>query len=179
MGAKIAVYPGSFDPIHNGHLDIIERCLPLFDEVVVAVLRNDKKSPLFPEGGTSVSFHGGSHHQDDPVQIRRYAALNRYHVSTMAYLAEELKAIKDGDGTLLDRTLIMYGSNMGNSNQHQHYDVPHILVGGANGKLKGNRHLKYERKTVPTGNLLLSVLDLFDIQQEKQGDSTGRLPRLV
>ena len=137
------------------------------------------KSPLFPEGGSSVSFHGGSHHQDDPVQIRRYAALNRYHVSTMAYLARKLKEIPDGDGTLLDRTLIMYGTNMGNSNQHQHYDVPHILVGGANGKLKGNRHLKYERKTVPTGNLLVSVLDLFGIDQDKQGDSTGPLPRLV
>ncbi|HET9361943.1 MAG TPA: DUF1552 domain-containing protein, partial [Vicinamibacterales bacterium] len=69
------------------------------------------KSTLFPDGGNSVSFHGGSHHQDDPVQIRRYAALNRYHVSTMAYLAEELKSIPDGDGTLLDRTLILYGSN--------------------------------------------------------------------
>src|SRR5436190_8046241 len=74
------------------------------------------KSPLFPEGGTSVSFHGGSHHQDDPVQVRRYAQLNRYHVSTLAYLAEELKSIPDGDGTLLDHTLIIYGSNMGNSN---------------------------------------------------------------
>jgi Protein of unknown function (DUF1552) len=137
------------------------------------------KSPLFPDGGTSVSFHGGSHHQDDPVQIRRYAALNRYHVSTMAYLAEELKSIKDGDKTLLDRSLIMYGTNMGNSNQHQHYDVPHILVGGANGQLKGNRHLKFERKTVPTGNLLLSVLDLFGINKDKQGDSTGRLAKLV
>jgi hypothetical protein len=136
------------------------------------------KSPLFPEGGTSVSFHGGSHHQDDPVQIRRYAALNRYHVSTMAYLAEKLKGIPDGSGTMLDRTLIMYGTNMGNSNQHQHYDVPHLLVGGANGRHKGNRHLKYDRKTVPTGNLLLSVLDMFDIQQETQGDSNGRLPRL-
>jgi hypothetical protein len=113
------------------------------------------------------------------VQIRRYAALNRYHVSTMAYLAEELKGIKDGDKTMLDRTLIMYGTNMGNSNQHQHYDVPHILVGGANGRLKGNRHLKYERKTVPTGNLLVSVLEMFDIHKEKQGDSTGPLPRLV
>jgi hypothetical protein len=137
------------------------------------------KSPLFPEGGTSVSFHGGSHHQDDPVQVRRYAQLNRYHVSTLAYLAEKLKSIPDGDGTLLDRSLIMYGTNMGNSNQHQHYDVPHFLVGGANGQLKGNRHLAFERKTVPTGNLLLSVLDLYGIRQEKQGDSTGRLPRLV
>jgi hypothetical protein len=137
------------------------------------------KSPLFPEGGASVSFHGGSHHQDDPVQVRRYATLNRYHLSTMAYLAEKLKSIPDGDGNLLDRSLIMYGTNMGNSNQHQHYDVPHILVGGANGQLKGNRHLKYERKTVTTGNLLLSVLDMFGINRDKQGDSTGRLPRLV
>jgi hypothetical protein len=137
------------------------------------------KSPLFPEGGTSVSFHGGSHHQDDPVQVRRYAQLNRYHVSTLAYLAEKLKSIPDGDGNLLDRSLIMYGSNMGNSNQHQHYDVPHFLVGGANGQLKGNRHLAYERKTVPTGNLLLSVLEMYGIRQEKQGDSTGRLAKLV
>jgi hypothetical protein len=137
------------------------------------------KSELFPEGGTSVSFHGGSHHQDDPPQLRRYAALNRYHVSTLAYFANRLKEIPDGDGTLLDRSLVMYGSNMGNSNQHQHYDVAHLLVGGANGQLKGNRHLAYERKSVTTGNLLLSVLDMFDINLEKQGDSTGRLPKLL
>ncbi len=61
---------------------------------------------------------------------------------------------------------------MGNSNQHQHYDVPHILIGGANGKLKGGRFLNYERKTVTTGNLLLSVLDMYGIHQDKQGDST-------
>ena len=137
------------------------------------------KSPLFPEGGTSVSFHGGSHHQDDPVQVRRYATLNRYHVSTLAYLVDELKSIPDGDGNLLDRSLILYGTNMGNSNQHQHYDVPHILVGGLNGQLKGNRHLAYERKAVPTGNLLLSILHLYGINAEKQGDSTGPLAKLA
>jgi uncharacterized protein DUF1552 len=137
------------------------------------------KTELFPNGGVSASFHGASHHQEDPVQIRRYADINRYHVSTLAYMAEKLKAIPDGDGTLLDRSLIMYGTNMGNSNQHMHYDVPHILVGGANGQLEGNRHLAFERKTVTTGNLLLSVLDLYGIHQEVQGDSTGRLAKLV
>jgi len=136
------------------------------------------KSELFPQGGTSVGFHGGSHHQDDPAQIRRYADLNRYHVSTMAYLAEKLKSMPEGDGTVLDHSLMLYGTNMGNSNQHQHYDVPHILVGGASGKLKGNRHLAYERKTVTTGNLLLNILEMYDIHQEKQGDSTGRLVKL-
>ena len=136
------------------------------------------KSELFPNGGQSVGFHGGSHHQEDPVQIRKYADLNRYHVSTLAYFAEKLKSIPDGDGTLLDHSLVLYGTNMGNSNQHMHYDVPHILVGGANGQLKGNRHLAYERKTVPTGNLLLNVMDMYGIHKDRQGDSTGRLSKL-
>src|SRR5213592_1163029 len=136
------------------------------------------KSDLFPSGGSSGGFHGASHHQDDPTQIRRYADLNRYHVSTLAYFAEKLRSIPDGDGTLLDHSLILYGTNMGNSNQHQHYDVPHILVGGANGQLKGNRHIAYERKTVPTGNLLLNVLEMYGIHKDKQGDSTGRLENL-
>jgi hypothetical protein len=136
------------------------------------------KGELFPQGGTSVGFHGGSHHQDDPAQIRRYADLNRYHVSTLGYFAQKLREIPDGDGTLLDHSLILYGTNMGNSNQHQHYDVPHILVGGANGQLKGNRHLAYERKTVTTGNLLLNILDMYGIHKDKQGDSTGRLTKL-
>jgi hypothetical protein len=137
------------------------------------------KGELFPNGGTSVSFHGGSHHQDDPVQIRRYADLNKYHLSTTAYLAEELKSIREGDGTLLDNTVILHGTNMGNSNQHQHYDVPHFLIGGKNLGLRGNRHLAYERKTVPTGNLLVSVLNLFGIDKDKQGDSTGPLAKLL
>ena len=136
------------------------------------------KGPLFPDGGTSASFHGASHHQDDPTQIRRYSLINRYHVSTLAYFAQKLRSIPEGDGTLLDHSLILYGTNMGNSNQHQHYDVPHILVGGAGGKLQGNRHLHYDRKSVTTGNLLLSLLDVYGIEKDVQGDSTGRLASL-
>jgi len=136
------------------------------------------RSELFPNGGVSGGFHGASHHQEDPLQIQKYADINRYHVSTLAYFAGKLKAIPDGDGTLLDHSLIMYGSNMGNSNQHQHYDVPHVLVGGANGQLKGNRHLAYERKTVTTGNLLLSIQDFYGVHLDQQGDSTDRLAKL-
>jgi hypothetical protein len=137
------------------------------------------KGPLFPEGGTSVSFHSGSHHQDDPAQIKRYALINRYHVSTLSYFVQKLRSIPEGDGNLLDNSLILYGSNMGNSNQHQHFDVPHVLVGGASGQIKGNRHLHYDRKTVTTGNMLLSVMDLFGIHKDAQGDSTGRLEDLA
>ena len=95
-------------------------------------------------------------------------------------ITNEIEAIISlgGDGTLLDHSLVLHGTNMGNSNQHLHHDVPHVLIGGANGKLKGGRHLAYPSKTVPTGNLLLSILDLFDIHQDSIGDSTGRLENL-
>jgi hypothetical protein len=139
----------------------------------------DLTGRVYPESGTNISFHGGSHHAEDPGRVAQYAHLNRYHVSTIAYFAEKLKSIPEGDGTLLDHSLTLFGSNMGNSNQHLHYDVPHILIGGANGKLKGNRHIAFPSKTVPTGNLLLSILDMYGVHQDSFGDSTGRIETLV
>jgi hypothetical protein len=136
------------------------------------------RNEWFPDGGQSVSFHGGSHHQDDPRQMARYSELNRYHMTATGYLAERLRDMPEGDGTVLDHSLILHGTNMGNSNQHQHYDVPHVLIGGANGQLRGNRHIAYPRKEVTTGNLLLSVMDMYGIHREVQGDSTGRLEEL-
>src|SRR5262245_15652277 len=123
-------------------------------------------------------FHGVSHHGEDPRRIAELAKINVYHVKMVAHLVERLAKTEDGDGTLLDRSLVLYGSNMGNSNQHVHYDVPHVLIGGGNGTMKGGRHLAYPSKTVPTGNLLLSVLDKYGIHQDSIGDSTGRLEAL-
>ena len=125
------------------------------------------------------SFHGGSHHGEDPARIEGFSKINQYHVKMLAYFIDNLRRTSDGDGTLLDHSLVLYGSNMGNPNQHLHYDVPHALIGGANGQLKGDRHLAYPSKTVPTGNLLLSILDFYGIQQQSIGDSTGRLEKLV
>ena len=114
-----------------------------------------------------------------PRRIADYAKLNQYHVKCLAYYLDKLKKTPDGDGSLLDHSLVLYGSNMGNSNQHLHYDVPHLLVGGASGQLKGNRHLAFPTKTVTTGNLLLSVLNMFGVHQESIGDSTGYLTGLA
>ena len=133
----------------------------------------------YPEIGLPEAHHSISHHGNNPEKMKAYTKLNTYHVETLTYYLNKLKSIPDGDGTLLDRSLILFGSNMGNSNQHQHYDVAHLLVGGANGQLEGNRHLKYDRKTVTTGNLLLSVMDMFGVKRDQQGDSTGRLPKLI
>jgi len=126
----------------------------------------------------TVGFHGASHHGEDPRRIADLSKINQYHVKMLAHLIEKLAKTNDGDGTLLDHSLVLYGSNMGNSNQHVHYDVPHVLVGGLNGKMKGGRHLASPTKTIPTGNLLLTVLDKFDIHQDTIGDSTGRLESL-
>ena len=126
----------------------------------------------------TAGFHGVSHHGEDPRRIAELSKINQYHVKMVAHLVASLAKTQDGDGTLLDHSLVLYGSNMGNSNQHVHYDVPHVLVGGLNGTLKGGRHLAYPTKQVPTGNLLLSVLDKFDIHQDSIGDSTGRLEAL-
>jgi hypothetical protein len=139
----------------------------------------DLTNRTYPESASpTLSFHGVSHHGEDPRRIADLSKINQYHVKMLAHLIEKLDKTPDGDGTLLDHSLVLYGSNMGNSNQHVHYDVPHVLVGGLNGKLKGNRHIHYPLKTVPTGNLLLSVLDMYDIHQDSIGDSTGRLETL-
>ncbi|MEO5923021.1 MAG: DUF1552 domain-containing protein [Bryobacteraceae bacterium] len=133
----------------------------------------------FPASGTTTSFHGGSHHAENPDRIKDYSLINKYHVACLAYFVEKLKSIKEGNGNLLDSTLVLYGTNMGDSNQHLHYDVPHILVGGNNLGLKGGRHLPFKTKTITTGNLMLSILNMYGIQQSAIGDSTGTLPGLI
>ena len=138
----------------------------------------DLTSRNFPESGVTVGFHGGSHHGEDPKRIDEYSKMNRYHVAMLAHFVEKLAKTQDGDGTILDHSLVLYGTNMGNSNQHRHEDSPHVLIGGASGQLKGGRALFYPTKTVPTGNLLVSILERFDIRQDSIGDSTGRLEDL-
>jgi hypothetical protein len=136
----------------------------------------DLTGRTYPESEAPTSgFHGVSHHGEDPRQIALLSKINQYHVKMLAYLIDRLAKTQDGDGTLLDHSLVLFGSNMGNSNQHVHYDVPHVLVGGLNGRVKGNRHIAYPTKTVPTGSLLLTVLDKFGISQDMIGDSEGKL----
>jgi Protein of unknown function (DUF1552) len=139
----------------------------------------DLTGRTYPESEAPTSgFHGVSHHGENPKIIATLSKINQYHVKMLAHLVENLAKTPDGDGTLLDHSLVLYGSNMGNSNQHVHYDVPHVLIGGLNGKLKGGRHIAYPTKTIPTGNLLLTLLDKYDIHQDSIGDSTGHLETL-
>jgi len=172
--------PESFDEHVKLHFDLQRLAFQAdITRVSTVLYARDLTSRSYPESGVHDGFHGISHHAENPETIARYAKLNQYHIKCLSYFVDKLKSTPDGDGTLLDHSLILYGSNMGDSNQHLHYDVPHLLIGGASGQLQGNRHLHYESRTVPTGNLLASILDMYGVHEEMIGDSTGRLPGLV
>jgi hypothetical protein len=172
--------PESFDEHVKLHFDLQALAFQAdITRVSTVLYARDLTARSYPESGVNGGFHGLSHHAENPDTIARYAKVNQYHVKCLAHFVDKLKKTPDGDGSLLDHTLILYGSNMGDSNQHLHYDVPHVLIGGASGQLKGNRHLAYPIKTVTSGNLLLSILELYGIHQDSIGDSTGRLGGLV
>jgi len=135
-------------------------------------LGRDTSNRVFPESGSTSPFHSASHHGDTPTAIREFAKINTYHVGLMAEFLQKLKNTPDGDGNLLDHSLVLYGSGMGNSNVHAHKRVPFILVGHASGALKGNLHVRTPEGT-PQANGLLAVLHKLGIQEEHIGDSTG------
>jgi hypothetical protein len=128
----------------------------------------------FPKLGISESFHPASHHQNLPARLEALTRINAHHVQLFSHVLERLKATPDGDGNLLDHSLLLYGSAMSNSNVHNHGPLPVLIAGGAAGKLKGGRHIKYPENT-PMSNLLMTILDKAGIPQESVGDSTGFL----
>ena len=122
----------------------------------------------------TAGFHSASHHGSTGPRLAQFATINKYHVSTLAYLVEKMKKTNDGDGSLLDHSLIIYGSPMGDSNLHNHKRVPLILLGHANGQLKGRNHVLAADGT-PAANMYLTMLRRLGIQAETFGDSTGEL----
>ena len=124
--------------------------------------------------GIPEPHHPVSHHADTAEGIAKYAKLTTYHVAKLAEFVGKLKATADGDGTLLDRSLIYFGSGMSNGNAHDRNNPPAAVIGGANGRLKGNRHIAVENKE-PTANLLLAFADMANADVAEIGHSTGRL----
>jgi Protein of unknown function (DUF1552) len=142
--------------------------------VSTMLLAKELSNAVYPKSGVRDAFHILSHHSNVQENIDRFTVLNRYHVTLLAYLLEKLRATPDGDGTLLDHSMLLWGSAMSDGNQHNHTDLPIILAGGASGRLKGGRHLRNPRNT-PLANLLIAMLDKLDIPTEKFGDSSGML----
>src|SRR5256712_4868 len=127
-----------------------------------------------PKIGFSEAFHPASHHQNNAARLEALTRINTYHVTFLAYLLERLKNAPDGDGSLLDHSLILYGGAMSNSNVHNHSPLPVLVAGGAAGRMKSGRHLKYPEYT-PKANLLMTILEKAEIPQVSVGESTGVL----
>jgi hypothetical protein len=137
-------------------------------------LSRDTSNRVFPESGIKTPFHTMSHHGSTPSRIAEYAKLNLYHMSLLPYFLDKLKNTPDGDGNLLDHSLILWGSPMGDSNVHAHKRLPVLLVGRANGKVQGNQHIRCAEET-PYANVLLTLLHKFGIDEKTIGDSTGEI----
>ncbi len=136
-------------------------------------LSRDSSGRVFPESGSDKGFHPASHHGALDEEILEFAKINKYHISLLPYLLERLKGVQEGDSTLLEKTMIIYGSPMGDPNVHNHRRVPFLLLGGANGKLKGNMHLRAPDGT-PLANVMLDMMHKLGLEDmESFGDSTG------
>ncbi|WP_414662341.1 DUF1552 domain-containing protein [Horticoccus sp. 23ND18S-11] len=140
-------------------------------------LARETSNRTYPEIGVPDPHHPLSHHGNDPDKIARMAKINAFHVSLFAYFLERLKATPEGNGTLLDHSLLLYGSGIGNPNVHDHTNLPILVAGGAAGGMKGGRHIRYN-EPVPLANLHLTLLDKVGVKIDSFADSNGKITEL-
>lgn len=168
--------------------DVDEHVKQMFDLLVLALqtdstriatymLANEGSNRSYPMVGVNDGHHHLSHHQNKQDWIAQLKKIDLYFMTRFAGFLEKLDSIREGEGTLLDHSMIVYGSAIADGNAHSHRDLPIILAGGGNGSITGNRHIVYPRET-PMNNLFLSLLDRMNAGVEKLGDSSGRLDKL-
>ena len=166
-----------------------EHCRLMFDLLLLAyqtdltrvstfMFGKEVSGRSFPEIGVPGGHHGYSHHQNIPENLEMLARINTHHVRQFGYFLEKMQATPDGDGSLLDHSLFIYGSGISDGNLHFHLDLPTLLAGGAAGRVRGGRHLRYPSDT-PVANLHVAVLDKLGLPVEAFGDSTGALGYLT
>ena len=141
--------------------------------VVTYMYGREFSGRAYPEIGVPEGHHPLSHHQYDPDKLASLAKLNTYHVQMYAYFLDKMSKTKDGDGSLLDHTLLIYGAGMSDSNVHDPRNIPVMLVGGPNQGIKGGRHLKYD--SVSSANMLMSVMDKLGLPTDHVGSSHTKL----
>ena len=176
--ARPSGIPESFD--EHAHLLYDLQLLAYQADItrVTTFMYGREQSPRpYPQIGVPEPHHPVTHHQNDPVKMEKCAAIQRYHLKLFTDYLEKLRNTPDGDGSLLDHVMILYGAAISNSDRHTHGPLPTLLVGGGSGALKGGRHLVYPEHT-PLTNLQLTMLNLLGVPTEKLGDSTGQFKEL-
>ncbi len=162
-----------------------EHCRLMFDlqvlafqaditRVITFLVGRELTNRTYPDIGVPDPHHATSHHQNNPERLEKIAKIDRYHAQLFAEFLDKLRAIPDGDGTLLDHSLILYGSGLSDGNVHAHTTLPLVVAGGGAGQVKGGRHLQYPKGT-PMANLLVSLVNKMGVPIESFGDSTGPL----
>jgi hypothetical protein len=146
--------------------------------VVTFQLAREASSRTYPEIGVPEAHHPVSHHSNSAEKLEKLAKINEFHISLFAYFVEKMKATPDGDGTLLDHSMYLYGSGMGNPDVHDHDNLPIVVAGGAAGRLKGGRHVRYPELT-PLANLHLTLLEKAGVHMDTFADSNGRVAELL
>jgi hypothetical protein len=146
--------------------------------VITYVVANEVSNRTYPEIGVRDGHHETSHHGNRPDRLANLRKINTYHIQQLAYMLKKMKAIKEGDGTLLDHSMVVYGSGNADGDRHDHDNLPTLVAGRGCGTIATGRHIHYERET-PINNLWLSLLDRMDSPVETFGDGTGRLAELA
>ena len=140
--------------------------------VITFMVSREVSNRTYPQVGVTDGHHAISHHQNRAEKMEKNVRIQTYNISQFAYFLEKLQNTRDGDGSLLDHATLLYGSNMSNSNAHDHFPLPNVLVGGARGRHRGGQHVK-EIDHTPMTNLILTMLHKADVPLEALGDSTG------
>jgi hypothetical protein len=146
--------------------------------IATFVFANEGSNRSYRNINITDGHHDLSHHGSNQVKLKKLALINLFHMEQFAYFVGKLQKIREGDGTLLDHSMLLYGSGNGDGNRHNHDDLPILLIGKGGGTLSTGRHIRYPRNT-PITNLYLEMLDRMGVREERFGDSTGRLPRLT
>jgi len=145
--------------------------------VITFMMAREGSNRSYREIGIADGHHSVTHHQNDPDKIAKTQKIDEHHVRSLAYLVKRLDETQDGDGTLLDHTLLVYGSSIRDGNVHDHHDLPLVLIGGKTANVRGGRHVRYKAET-PMTNLLVTMLDKAGVPAETLGDSTGKVDQL-
>ncbi len=175
--------PEGLPPTFQEHVQLMNDLIAIafqadLTRVVTIMYSREGGNRTYPSIGVPDAHHGLSHHQNNPERIARLQKIDQHHVEMLAHFLGKLRDAQDETGSLLDHSMVLYGSSLSDSNRHTHDELPTLLVGGGNGMVRGGRHLRFPDGT-PMANLLLTMADGLGVSQERLGDSPGLLPSLT
>jgi len=167
--------PDAYDEHSKIMFDLMTAALQSdMTRVITFMMAREQSDWTYREIGIYDAHHPTTHHQNDPVKIAKVTKINVFHTTLLSYYLEKLASTPDGDGSLLDHSMVLYGSGLGDGSKHAPHDLPILLAGEASGRIKGGRHIEYPMDT-PVTNLFLALMDTMGVHEDRFGDSTGRL----